>query len=95
MKIDCHDGLLFVSMTLEYGANTLIVDNIILDTGAAQSLIAREAVEPWCWPRLFQVPEPSRARTALPRHAGEKRRDVFHRAGSMHSSGALQFPGDE
>ena len=37
MKIDYRGGLLFVSMTLEYGANTLTVDNIILDTGAAQS----------------------------------------------------------
>lgn len=46
MKIDYRDGLLFVSLTLEYGGHTPTVHNIILDTGAAQSLIAREAAEP-------------------------------------------------
>lgn len=46
MKIDYRDGLLFVSLTLEYGGRSQTVHNIILDTGATQFLIAREAVEP-------------------------------------------------
>lgn len=45
MKIEYRDGLLFVYITLEYGGLTQTVPNIILDTGAAQSLIASEAVE--------------------------------------------------
>jgi len=45
VRIDYRDGLLFVSLTLEYGGHTQTVHNVILDTGAAQSLIAREAVE--------------------------------------------------
>ncbi len=46
MKINYRDGLLFVSVTLAYKGRVHTVDNIILDTGAAQSLIDREAVEP-------------------------------------------------
>jgi hypothetical protein len=46
MKINYQDGLLFVSLALAYKGRVHTVDNIILDTGAAQSLMDHEAVEP-------------------------------------------------
>lgn len=45
MKIEYRDGLLFVSLTLEYEGRTQIIDNVILDTGAAQSLIDTDAAD--------------------------------------------------
>ena len=45
MKINYQDGLLFVSLTLTYQGRTHTIDRVVLDTGAAQSLINRDAVE--------------------------------------------------
>lgn len=45
MKIEAREGLLFVGITLRHKGITLTVDNVILDTGAAQSLIDMTAVE--------------------------------------------------
>ncbi len=52
MRIEYQDGLLFVSLTLTYQGRTHTVDRIILDTGAVQSLIDRDAVAP-----LHLIPE--------------------------------------
>jgi len=46
MKINYQDGLLFVSLTLTYQGRTHTINRVVLDTGAAQSLIDRDAVEP-------------------------------------------------
>ena len=46
MRIDYRDGLLFVSLTLAYKGRFHTIDHVILDTGATQSLIDREAVAP-------------------------------------------------
>jgi hypothetical protein len=46
MKMNYQDGLLFVSLTLTYQWRTHTIDHVVLDTGAAQSLIDRDAVEP-------------------------------------------------
>ena len=46
MRIDLQDGLLFVSLTLVYQGRTYTIDRVVLDTGAAQSLLDRDAVEP-------------------------------------------------
>ncbi|GMA66117.1 retropepsin-like aspartic protease [Alicyclobacillus fastidiosus] len=46
MRIEERDGLLFVSVTLSHKGITQLVDDVILDTGAAQSLIDMTAVEP-------------------------------------------------
>lgn len=45
MNLDLRDGLLFVSLRLTYKGKAHMVNNIILDTGAAHSLIDRSAVE--------------------------------------------------
>lgn len=44
MKIRSYNGQPFVSVTLEYMGRIITVDNIVLDTGAADSLIDKEAV---------------------------------------------------
>lgn len=43
--LQVRNGLPVVSLTLEYQGRNVTVDNVILDTGAAESLIDREAVE--------------------------------------------------
>ena len=45
MNLEFRDGLLFVSLQLAYKGLVQTVDNIILDTGAAHSLIDRSAVD--------------------------------------------------
>lgn len=45
MKIEYQNGLLFVSLTLTYHGRTHSIDRVVLDTGAVQSLIDRDAVE--------------------------------------------------
>ena len=46
MKLDFRQGLLFVSVTLSFNGKSHTVDDVILDTGAAHSLIDRTAGEP-------------------------------------------------
>lgn len=45
MKLELRDGLLFVHFRLAYHGRVLTVDNIIVDTGAAHTLIDSAAVE--------------------------------------------------
>lgn len=46
MKLEYRDGLLFASLTLVHGGRTVTVDNVIVDTGAADTIIDIIAVEP-------------------------------------------------
>ncbi|PSR33306.1 MAG: hypothetical protein C7B46_10210 [Sulfobacillus benefaciens] len=45
MILHVCNGLPVVSLTLEYRGQIVTVNNLILDTGAAESLIDREAVK--------------------------------------------------
>ena len=45
MKIKYRDGLLFTSIEITYKGKSKIIDNIVVDTGAANSLISQEAVD--------------------------------------------------
>lgn len=44
MIIKYIDGLLHTNLTLSYQQQTAIVERVIIDTGAAQSLISADAV---------------------------------------------------
>ncbi|MFD7524350.1 retropepsin-like aspartic protease [Paenibacillus chitinolyticus] len=44
MQIDLIDGLLQTSMTICYKGRSLIIDNLVIDTGAAHSLLSSDVV---------------------------------------------------
>lgn len=44
MKIELRDGLLFVSLTLNHGGFGETISNLVLDTGAAQSILDMSAI---------------------------------------------------
>ncbi len=45
MKIEIVDGLLLASMTIPFRGRTITVPDLVVDTGAPQSLISMEEVE--------------------------------------------------
>ncbi len=45
MKINLRDNLLFTSLTLIHNDRQIIIDNIIIDTGAAQTLLSSDIAE--------------------------------------------------
>ncbi|SMB92288.1 Aspartyl protease [Desulfonispora thiosulfatigenes DSM 11270] len=45
MKIEFRDGLLYTSIKLTYKGKTKIIPNMVIDTGAAQTLISQEIAE--------------------------------------------------
>lgn len=45
MKIDYRDGLLFTSIVINYMGTEKLINNVIIDTGAAHSLISSDLVE--------------------------------------------------
>ena len=45
MKIEFRDGLLFTSLEIKYKGKSKIIDNIVIDTGAAGSIISPDAVD--------------------------------------------------
>lgn len=45
MKIQFQDGLLFASIQISFRGTTRVIDNIVIDTGAAESIISPDAVE--------------------------------------------------
>ncbi|NLC77678.1 MAG: aspartyl protease [Clostridia bacterium] len=45
MKIEYRSGLLFCSIELSYRGNTKVIENVAIDTGAAESIISLESVE--------------------------------------------------
>ncbi|MCZ0756836.1 aspartyl protease, partial [Anoxybacillus sp. J5B_2022] len=45
MQIEYRDGLLFTSIEIVYRGKTKRIDNMVIDTGAAKTLISQHAVE--------------------------------------------------
>ena len=45
MKIAYRDGLIFTSIQISYKGNSKIVNNVVIDTGAAGSIISPDAVD--------------------------------------------------
>lgn len=45
MQIDLRDGLLFTTIEITYKEKTKVINNIVVDTGAAQSLLSQECVD--------------------------------------------------
>ena len=45
MKIEFREGLLFTSIQICFRGNTKVIENIVIDTGAAESIISPDAVE--------------------------------------------------
>lgn len=44
MKLELRNGLLFTSLKISYLGNEKIINNIVLDTGASETLISPETV---------------------------------------------------
>lgn len=44
-KLDYKDGLLYVSIQLMHGDNEIAIDNVIVDTGAAHTIILSDYLE--------------------------------------------------
>lgn len=45
MKIEFKDGLLFTSLEIKYKGKSKIIDNIVIDTGAAGSIFSPDTVD--------------------------------------------------
>lgn len=45
MKIEFVDGLLLVPLDISFRGKTITIPNVVIDTGAAMSLISMNAVE--------------------------------------------------
>ena len=45
MKLESRGGLLLVGLTIEFRGHTMMVDDLVVDTGAVQSLISIDAVD--------------------------------------------------
>ena len=45
MKLEFREGLLFTSIQISFRGSSKVIENIVIDTGAAESIISPEAVE--------------------------------------------------
>lgn len=45
INIEFRDGLLFTSMEIFFRGNSIIIQNIVIDTGAAETILSPDAVE--------------------------------------------------
>jgi len=45
MKLEFKDGLIFTSISITYKEHSKIIDNVVIDTGAAGSIISPDAVD--------------------------------------------------
>lgn len=45
MKMEFREGLLFTSVQISFRGNTKVVENIVVDTGAAETIISPDVVE--------------------------------------------------
>lgn len=45
MKIEYRDGLLFTSIEIKYNGKIKIINNIVIDTGASDTLISQDIVD--------------------------------------------------
>ena len=44
-NIEYRDGLLFTSMEIFFRGKSIVVENIVVDTGAAETIISPDVVE--------------------------------------------------
>ena len=44
MKLEYRNGLLFTSIEIKHRKKSKIIDNIVIDTGAAETIISPDAV---------------------------------------------------
>lgn len=44
-KLECRNGLLYTSIELQQGGRKTIVDNVIVDTGASETIILTDYLE--------------------------------------------------
>jgi hypothetical protein len=45
MNIEYRDGLLFTTIEISYKGKSKIIENVVIDTGASQSLISQDCVD--------------------------------------------------
>lgn len=45
MNIEFRDGLLFTSIGVTYKGNSKMIDNVVIDTGAAETIISTDVVD--------------------------------------------------
>lgn len=45
MKMQFRNGLLFTSLQITYGNSSKIIDNIVIDTGASETILSPDVVE--------------------------------------------------
>ena len=45
MNLDYIDGLLFSSLTITYDGRSILIPDVVIDTGAAESIISIDAVD--------------------------------------------------
>lgn len=45
IKIEYKDGLLFTSLEIFFRGSSLVIDNIVIDTGATETIISPDVVE--------------------------------------------------
>ena len=70
MKIELRDGLLFTSISLAFRGSTSIIDDVVIDTGAAETLLSPDAVE----------------KIGLVAEMGDKISSFYRVGGSFHNS---------
>ncbi|KAB3530932.1 aspartyl protease [Alkaliphilus pronyensis] len=45
MKLEFRDGLIFTSIQVVYKGRTMVIKNVVIDTGAAETIISPDVVE--------------------------------------------------
>lgn len=45
MKLEYKNGLIFASIMISYNGRTKIIDNVVIDTGASESIIFPDIVD--------------------------------------------------
>jgi len=45
VNIEFRDGLLFTSMKILFRGNSMVIENVVIDTGAAETILSPDAVE--------------------------------------------------
>lgn len=45
INIEFRDGLLFTSMEIFFRGNSIVIENIVIDTGAAETILSPDVVE--------------------------------------------------
>jgi len=45
INIECKDGLLFTSIEILFRGNSTVIENVVIDTGAAETILSPDVVE--------------------------------------------------